>query len=149
MPRAGDAGEGVTAVALAAIVLAAGLCSALVWAVYKLVRAVDTDADARVAQVATEAELERERYEHEVTMKALESARNRAQVLEEELAHDLADPYPTSPALDAADVRGRVLRIARRWADQESATRVVAATDRKVPADAAAAAAKVDGAGGG
>lgn len=104
----------MTAVALA---LAIGLLSALgliAWLVRGRVLAADQVADARVAQVATEGEVERATFELEVTRKALQAATIRAGALEGELSHALDRTNPAE-GLDPGDVAGRVRRLAERW----------------------------------
>lgn len=76
-------------------------------------RRVDQLADARVAQVATEGELERARYEHEITKAALVAANRTIRILET-VTDVNADP---NPDLDRSDVRARVLREALAWKD--------------------------------
>lgn len=115
--------------ALAAVLAAAlaGAIAAITWLAYRAVSgaersiaAADADADTRVAQVATEAELERVQFELEATKQALGRATARAAALEEEMFR--AHPPPNTD-LAADDVRGRILRLASAWRAAEGADR--------------------------
>ena len=106
-----------------AVILGSSLMTALgliAWLVVRIVRAAGKEADARVGQVATEAESERTAYELDVTKRALEAANIRARTLEEELT-DALDQPSLADGLDAADVAGRVRRLAERWREAAAA----------------------------
>lgn len=122
----------MTAVAVTLAIAVASALALIAWLVYRAVGASDSEADARVAQVATEAELERARYETEVTSKALAAANARANALERVIADDLN----TAPNPDLArdDVRGRVLRLAQAWRTDDP---LPASGDAAVPDDPA------------
>jgi hypothetical protein len=128
----------VTAVAV--VVLATTLLSAvgvIAWLAFRVVKAAEQEADARVGQVATEAESERTAYELDVTQKALTAANKRADALEEIIADEINDENP-NPDLARTDVRTRLLRIAGKWREA-AATRspLPAESEPAVPAPAA------------
>lgn len=133
----------------AVVALAVTALGSLTYAMHRVSKAADRigdardhEADARIAQVATEAELEREKYEHDQTKRALSAADARADALEEVLS-DAINATPNAD-LDRADVQSRVLRIAQRWAAADAASRLPAAAVEAVPADAAAEASVPD-----
>lgn len=116
-------------IALAAVLAAAlaGAVAAITWLAYRAVSGADRQvaagdgaADARVAQVATEAELERVQFELETTKQALGRAAARAAALEEEMFR--AHPPPNTD-LAPDDVRERVRRLAATWGAAEAADR--------------------------
>ncbi len=107
---------------IVAIVLAAAVASALAliaWLVYRVVAASEQSADARVAQVATEAATERAGYELEVTQKALIAAGKRADALEEVIVDEINST--ANPDLASTDVRSRLLQIAGKWREAAAA----------------------------
>jgi hypothetical protein len=126
----------VLAVALGAGNL--GLVGIIVWLVYGRIAAADQAADARVAQVDTEGHLERAQFELENVKQALAAVEKRAAALE----GIIADEVNASPNPDLArdDVRGRMLRIARQWADADRERSVPAEPDGAVPQASATAA---------
>lgn len=109
----------------------AGSVAVNVWLTYRTVRGADKTADARVAQVETEAHLDRVQFELEQTKQALKAANARAAALEE----ILADDAPVSRDLSPADWKQRLLRITQAWGDAAG----TAGADA-VPANPAAAA---------
>jgi hypothetical protein len=120
-------------VTLVAVILATTLASALgciVWLVYGRLRDAERHADARVAQVQVEADLERRAYELDVTQKALVAANRRAEALED----IIADEINAGSGLSPGDVRGRLLRLARGWRDAATArSPLPPAADEPVP----------------
>lgn len=106
-----------------AVILALALTASLGlngWLVYGRVDDAHHEGDARVAQVATEAEQERTAFELDVTKKALTAANMRASALEEELKHALEQPR-LGAGLAASDASGRVLRIVGKWGEAAAA----------------------------
>jgi hypothetical protein len=106
-------------VTVAVVVLALVLASSLGlngWLTYRTISGAEQRADARVAQVETEAIGERTAYELEVTQKALAAANLRAATLEEELAHAF-EQSDLGAGLAASDARGRVLRLVGKWGE--------------------------------
>lgn len=95
--------------------------------------AVDQSTDARVAQVATEVELERVAFELEVTRKALTRATATISALE-----GLPDDDPANADLDPGDVDSRVRRLAARWAAEDARGSVPADPADSLPASPAA-----------
>lgn len=112
---------GVAVIALA--VALAGAMAAIVSLAFGRVKDAKTSAkaytDERVDHANTRTELERRKFELEVTQKALVAANTRAAALEEVIADDVESA--PNPDLKRADVRSRVLRIARRWAEAAAA----------------------------
>ncbi len=107
-----------------------------VWQGVKLFRSKDEAADARVAQVAVEADYERAQFENETLRKALSAANARAAQLEEILN---ASPSDLDLGLSAADWRSRYLRLTQQWGADTTAYGVPPDSGRDgLPADAAA-----------
>ncbi len=120
-----------------AILLGTAIVGALVliaWLVYGRVAAADQAADARVAQVATEAELERAQFELEQRTQALAASERREDILQEAVADALdADP---GAGLSHDDVLGRIMRLSAEWARSDRAGREVPAEPHEaVPSD--------------
>ncbi len=84
-------------------------------------------ANERVDHANTRTELERKKFELEVTQKALAAANQRATALEEVLQDEINSS--PNPDLARTDVRSRVLRLARKWSE-------AATTRSPLPADA-------------
>lgn len=106
-------------IALAALALLLGGSS--VAAMIKVFGAADKietaghhEADARIAQVSMEAELERRNFEIEKLTTALKAVEARASALEEIVADELNDSHANDD-LGRADYRSRLLRLARSW----------------------------------
>lgn len=106
--------------------LAIGQAGLIAWLVHGRMADKDQAADARVGQVATEAESERTAYELDVTQKALAAANKRCDALEEIIADEI-NGNPNAD-LGRTDVRGRLLRIAGRWREAASARSPLPAT---------------------
>lgn len=98
-----------------AIALATAIVAFLVFASRESA-AVHNEADARVAQTATEGLLERSQFELETTKKALDAATARAAALETSFAEALND---SGPDLDPRDIHGRLVRLAKAWGQSE------------------------------
>lgn len=122
-----------------AILLGASLAGALAliaWLVHGRVTAADREADARVGQVATEAELERAQFELALAREALDASERRETIMQEAVADAInADP---SPDLARNDVLGRVLRISAEWARADAKGRLRAESGKGMPDDRAA-----------
>ena len=126
------------ALAIAALAIAAGLVGLVAWLVYRLVAKVETWAELTRAHAESEGEAERILFELDQTRDLLRVANLRGDALEEELAHEFSADKNEGLAID--DVRGRVLRIARRWAEADRAS--AAGTVTAVSADPATGAPK-------
>lgn len=131
-------------IAIPVAVIAVGVMSLLAWLTYGRIEDTKALATERVSHEKTVGQLERRSFELEVTQKALVAANKRAEALEEVL-QDEVDSAP-NPDLARADVRGRVLRIARKWAEA-AATRspLPAKPDEAVPDEGSTAAADAAG----
>lgn len=120
----------------------AGALGVIVWLVHGSIAAAGAAADARVAQTATEAELERAHFELETTKQSLAATEKRAAALQEVLSDEL-EKAP-NPDLARADVAGRVRRIFDRWQAADANRSAVpaepaAAVPAAAPAEAPAA----------
>ncbi len=129
-------------IALCAILAAtlAGSLGLTAWLVVTRVRAADQSADARVAQVATEGELERSQFELEQTKQALAQSEKREEILDAAIAEALNANAAGGAALRPDDVLGRQRLLLAEWSRTSKAGREVPAVgERPVPADAPAA----------
>ena len=113
-------------IAIPIAVIAVGILSLLAWLTYGRIDDTKALATERVSHEKTVGQLERRSFELEVTQKALVAANKRAEALEEVL-QDEVDSSP-NPDLSRTDIRNRVLRIARKWAE-------AAATRSPLPAN--------------
>ena len=105
----------MTAVALAAIVLAAGLGGVVVWLLYRYVRKVDASTDDRVAVEASISELERAQFERDKYHADADESHRVAETLAEELRHVLSIAPAVGAGLADSDVGVRVLRFFERY----------------------------------
>ena len=110
----------MVAVAIVLATTLAGALGLLAWLVRGRVVAADQLADARVGQVATEAELERSGFELDIVKKALAASQKRADALERVIADEINDSESGLP-LDRNGVRQRIVQIARQWAEADRA----------------------------
>jgi hypothetical protein len=108
----------VTAVALILATALLGALSLVAWLTYRTVKAATKEADERVAQNESENLLEREQFEHEVTKKALARSKKRSAILEQELFHEIGQPFPDADVAPD-DHRARVRRFIEAWRDSE------------------------------
>jgi hypothetical protein len=113
--------------------------AANVWLTYRTVRGVEGQAKAEVGATHFESALELAHFELEHTKQALTAADHVIDGLEETLATYLNQPSATGSGLDADDVAGRVMRLARRLGQTARAGRALpAVTGEAVPPDPAA-----------
>lgn len=110
----------MTAVALAAIVLAAGLGAGFAAFAYRAMQRTDDVAGERVRNAEQQLELERARFERDVAKADAEQAALVAQHLSEELRHAL-DLSVVGDGLAGDDVGNRVLRFYERFAADRAA----------------------------
>lgn len=105
---------------IAVVVALAGVSLAVlgyaVWTTRRAGQLSDQLADARVAQVATEAELTLAQFQIESVKKALAAETARANAIEE-IAHAIKD----RPAVAPGDVDGWLLHFAARWREANHA----------------------------
>lgn len=123
------------AISLASVVVGLGVM--VVWLVHGRLSAETKLADARVAQVVVEGELERSQFELKTTRRALRAADARQQILERTMTDVIAsDP---NPDLARNDYVTRHMRIVAEWARHDSESGLPAGTAPAVPDDGASA----------
>lgn len=105
----------MTAVALAAIILAAGLGAGFAAFAYRAMQRTDAAAGERVRNAEQQLELERARYERDAAKADADQSALVAQHLAEELRHALSQSL-VADGLAADDVGNRVLRFYERFA---------------------------------
>lgn len=120
-----------------AVVALAGALVLIGWLVHGRVDSESQEADWRVAQVATEAELERVQFELEATQKALRASMAREQILDRAIAETLNANAASTAHLRPDDVLGRVRLYTAEWARTDARDPVPPDRPEAVPSDPA------------